>query len=55
MSALDSTFGALQIGVLIACFLFGIVTLQLDTYIQLFADDKWVLKLTVSWLLWRSC
>ncbi|RXW23429.1 hypothetical protein EST38_g2414 [Candolleomyces aberdarensis] len=43
-----NTLGAMQIGSTLAVFLFGIVTLQLDTYIQLFSDDKWFLKLTVA-------
>lgn len=44
-----NTLGAIQVGVAVAVFLFGIVTLQLDTYIQLFTDDRLALKSLVSY------
>ncbi|RXW18369.1 hypothetical protein EST38_g7497 [Candolleomyces aberdarensis] len=38
-ATLDNTLGAIQIGAMVAMFLFGILTMQFDTYFQLFADD----------------
>lgn len=49
--SLDSTFGALEIGTLIAVFLFGVVTLQTDFYFREFQNDKQWLKGTV-FLVW---
>ncbi|KAJ2933507.1 hypothetical protein H1R20_g3601, partial [Candolleomyces eurysporus] len=38
-ATLDNTLGAMQIGAMMAMFLFGILTMQFDTYFQLFTDD----------------
>lgn len=51
---LDNTIGALQIGVIIAIFLFGIITLQTHLYFRRFvASDSWRLKVLVGavWIL----
>ncbi|TEB19312.1 hypothetical protein FA13DRAFT_381324 [Coprinellus micaceus] len=52
-TTLDNTFGALQIGVLIAVYLFGIVTLQCNIYASRFPDDRKIFKclVVVVWLL----
>ncbi|TEB11301.1 hypothetical protein FA13DRAFT_1806108 [Coprinellus micaceus] len=52
-TTLDNTFGALQIGVLIAVYLFGIVTLQCNIYASQFPDDRKIFKclVVVVWLL----
>ena len=46
-TTLDNTFGALQIGVLIAVYLFGIVTLQCNIYASRFPDDRKIFKCLV--------
>ncbi|EDR01492.1 uncharacterized protein LACBIDRAFT_310909 [Laccaria bicolor S238N-H82] len=51
---LDNTIGALQIGVIFAIFLFGIITLQTYLYFRRFsASDPWMLKALVGvvWIL----
>ncbi|KIJ26395.1 hypothetical protein M422DRAFT_272555 [Sphaerobolus stellatus SS14] len=48
--ALDNTYGASYIGVLIATFLQGILTLQVFTYFENFPKDSWKLKLLVAGL-----
>ncbi|KIJ32227.1 hypothetical protein M422DRAFT_266039 [Sphaerobolus stellatus SS14] len=48
--ALDDTYGASYIGVLIATFLQGILTLQVFTYFENFPKDSWKLKLLVVFL-----
>lgn len=50
-ATLDNTLGAMQIGATLAMFLFGILTLQVETYFHLFADDHIGLKAIVSKLL----
>ncbi|KIK05424.1 hypothetical protein K443DRAFT_641211 [Laccaria amethystina LaAM-08-1] len=48
---LDNTIGALQIGVIFAIFLFGIITLQAHLYFRRFAaSDPWKLKVLVGFL-----
>jgi len=49
---LDSTYGALYIGVLIATFFQGILTIQAYVYYESFPDDSWRLKALVGgvWL-----
>jgi len=42
-----NTLGALLVGVLIACCLFGIITVQVFTYYTRFPDDKLYLKAIV--------
>ncbi|TFK62361.1 hypothetical protein BDN72DRAFT_393382 [Pluteus cervinus] len=42
-----NTVGALQVGVLISMFLFGIATLQAHVYVRKFAEDPLVVKLMV--------
>ncbi|KAF5319823.1 hypothetical protein D9611_012857 [Ephemerocybe angulata] len=53
VQTIDNTFGALQIGVLIAVFLFGIVTLQAHIYSSQFPDDRRIFKalVVIVWLL----
>lgn len=43
----DSTYGAILIGVLVAVFLFGIVTLQTHIYFSQFPDDRLVFRALV--------
>ncbi|KAJ2924113.1 hypothetical protein H1R20_g12986, partial [Candolleomyces eurysporus] len=50
-ATLGNTLGAMQIGATLAMFLFGILTLQVETYFQLFRDDHRGLKLLVA-LVW---
>ena len=47
-TTIDNSFGALLIGVVIAVFLFGIVTLQVHLYFSQFAEDRKVFKALVS-------
>jgi len=48
---LANTIGALQIGVIFAVFLFGIITLQTHLYFRRFAaSDPWKLKVLVGFL-----
>jgi hypothetical protein len=47
MAAIDSTLGALEIGVAISYFLFGIFTLQVFIYFKNHPDDPPVLKVLV--------
>jgi hypothetical protein len=42
-----ATIGALEIGVLLSAFLFGIVTVQTFMYFKKFPNDTWMLKLLV--------
>jgi hypothetical protein len=42
-----ATIGALEIGVLLSSFLFGIVTVQTFMYFKKFPNDTWMLKLLV--------
>lgn len=48
MGAFDSTLGFLLSGVLVATFMFGLVTLQTYTYFRTFPRDGAVLKSLVS-------
>lgn len=43
----DNTLGSLQIGVITAVFLFGVVTLQFETYLHQFWEDGWVIRTMV--------
>jgi hypothetical protein len=45
--SLDDTLGALQIGAILAVYLFGIITLQAYTYFRHFPEDKTVFKALV--------
>lgn len=47
-SQLDNTLGALEIGVLIATYLFGTLTLQCQIYYGRFPDDRKLFKALVS-------
>ena len=47
LPTLDNTLGALQIGSLVAVFLFGILTLQAHSYYTTFPEDKWPYKTLV--------
>jgi hypothetical protein len=47
-ATLDNTLGAMQIGAMVAMFLFGILTMQFDTYWHLFTDDHLGLKIMAS-------
>lgn len=51
-TTIANTLGAMEIGAMLAMFLFGILTLQVDTYFQMFTDDSIYLKVLVSksWL-----
>lgn len=44
---LANTFGALEIGTLVAVCLFGMITIQTDYYFRGFREDKLWLKATV--------
>ncbi|KAJ7745367.1 hypothetical protein B0H16DRAFT_1558616 [Mycena metata] len=50
---LNTTFGALEIGILVALFLSGMVTVQVLSYYRRYWSDSWVLKCVVSiaWIL----
>ncbi|KAJ7460193.1 hypothetical protein FB451DRAFT_1270608 [Mycena latifolia] len=52
-STMDSTYGAMFIGVLFATFFQGVLTVQAYIYYESFPDDMWRLKLLVAavWLL----
>ncbi|KAM5541061.1 hypothetical protein V8D89_005372 [Ganoderma adspersum] len=50
MSAMDSTYGALFIGVLVSAVLFGVTMLQAFMYFQQYPADRWWTKLAVCWL-----
>ncbi|RXW23567.1 hypothetical protein EST38_g2290 [Candolleomyces aberdarensis] len=52
-TTIANTLGAMEIGAMLAMFLFGILTLQVDTYFQMFADDSIYLKVlvAVTWVL----
>lgn len=53
---LINTIGALEVGSVIAVFLFGIVTLQCHTYYTRFRDDPWSFKAMVRVdFLFRIC
>ena len=57
---LHNTIGALEVGVLVAVFLFGIVSLQMFYYVETFgADDRKTFRAMVSlfspWPFERSC
>ena len=43
----DDTLGALQIGAILAVYLFGIITLQAYTYFRHFPEDKTIFKALV--------
>lgn len=45
--SLANTFGALEIGVAVAIFLFGVVTVQTYTYFRRFQDDRLYFKALV--------
>ncbi|KAJ7136687.1 hypothetical protein C8R44DRAFT_976197 [Mycena epipterygia] len=45
---LDGTLGALEIGVVVAIFLYGLQTLQTFNYYRDFPKDKWILKIMVG-------
>ncbi|TEB19313.1 hypothetical protein FA13DRAFT_1821105 [Coprinellus micaceus] len=45
---IHNTFGALQIGSLFAIFLFGVITLQAETYYRTYKEDKWWIKVLVG-------
>jgi len=45
---LNGTLGALEIGVLISLFLFGIVTVQTSVYYDRFPKDPWHVKFLVG-------
>ncbi|PPQ66059.1 hypothetical protein CVT24_000241 [Panaeolus cyanescens] len=49
----DSTLGAIQVGVMISLFLFGLVTAQVYIYMNRFHNDPWILKYLVPtvWIL----
>ncbi|KAM5541046.1 hypothetical protein V8D89_005357 [Ganoderma adspersum] len=47
---MDSTYGALFIGVLVSAVLFGVITLQAFVYFQHYPADRWWTKLAVCWL-----
>ncbi|KAJ7086195.1 hypothetical protein C8R44DRAFT_991628 [Mycena epipterygia] len=51
--ALDGSLGALEIGMVVGIFLFGILTLQTFNYYRQFPDDSKTLKITIGilWLL----
>ena len=46
-ATLDNTLGALQIGSLLAVFLFGIITVQAYSYYMTFRKDRWPYKTLV--------
>ncbi|KAJ7039310.1 hypothetical protein C8F04DRAFT_1318732 [Mycena alexandri] len=50
---LNTTFGALEIGILVALFLSGMVTVQVLSYCRRYWSDSWVLKCVVGicWVL----
>lgn len=41
---LANTFGALEVGTMVAVCMFGIVTLQAEHYFREFREDKWLLR-----------
>ncbi|KAH0582343.1 hypothetical protein H2248_010291 [Termitomyces sp. 'cryptogamus'] len=47
---LSATLGALEIGVLVSIFLFGVVTVQTFTYYKKFPDDRWSLRAFVGFI-----
>jgi hypothetical protein len=47
---LNDTLGALEIGVLISLFLFGIVTVQTSVYYDRFPKDPWHVKFLVAFV-----
>jgi hypothetical protein len=49
-NGLNGTYGAFEIGVLVATFLYGIETLQTYNYFRRFPKDSSLLKATVSWV-----
>ncbi|KAI1791396.1 hypothetical protein LXA43DRAFT_1094544 [Ganoderma leucocontextum] len=50
MSGMDSTYGALFIGVLVSAVLFGVTMLQAFMYFQQYPADRWWTKAAVCWL-----
>jgi len=47
---MDNTLGALLIGTLLGVLLFGMITLQVYTYVMDYPKDKWHLKFMVGFL-----
>ncbi|KAJ7136133.1 hypothetical protein C8R44DRAFT_769776 [Mycena epipterygia] len=46
--AVDATLGAIEIGMMLALFLFGILSMQVCSYFRKFTHDTWQLKLFVG-------
>ena len=48
MASNDSTLGAVEIGVLLSCILYGVTTVQVYLYSENYKSDHWRVKLIVS-------
>lgn len=47
-TSLNSTLGAVEVGVLLSCILYGVTTVQVYLYSENFKRDAWYLKMIVS-------
>lgn len=50
MPALDSTLGAVELGIVLSSILYGVTTMQAYIYTQTGKKDRFSLRLLVAWV-----